>query len=119
MVDTTDWRAIFEATYSTAESAVQEQVWREAFGPEYPEGIDPYSYVTASELQRIAEDVHLEPGDRLVDLGCGRGGAGLWVAAATGARLAGGDNAEAAPRGARARAARVGPPAEVRRGEVS
>ncbi len=117
MVDTTDWRAIFEATYSTAESAVQEQVWREAFGAEYPEGIDPYSYVTASELQRIAEDVHLEPGDRLVDLGCGRGGAGLWVAAATGARLTGVDIAEAALEAARSRAARVGLSAEFRRGE--
>ena len=79
----TDWRSIFETTYATPASAIQERVWREAFGDEYPQGVDPYSYVTASELDRFAVDLHVGPGDTLVDLGCGRGGAGLWVASAT------------------------------------
>jgi ubiquinone/menaquinone biosynthesis C-methylase UbiE len=52
----------------------------------------------------------------LVDLGCGRGGAGLWVALATGVRLTGVDIAEAALEAARERARRVGAEATFVRG---
>jgi SAM-dependent methyltransferase len=83
---------------------VQERVWREVLGSEYPVGLDPSSFVTVSELERFARELRVGPGDTFVDLGCGRGGAGLWVAAATGARLVGIDIAEAAVEAARARA---------------
>jgi SAM-dependent methyltransferase len=113
----TDWRSIFEATYAAPASAVQERIWRAAFGDEYPEGVDPYSYVTASELDRFAADLNVGPGETLVDLGCGRGGAGLWVASATGATLVGIDIAEAALVAARERATRLGVRATFARGE--
>jgi ubiquinone/menaquinone biosynthesis C-methylase UbiE len=113
----TDWRTVFEATYASAPSPVQERVWRGVLGDEYPEGIDPYSFVTASELRRFAADLGLQPGDALVDLGCGRGGAGLWVALETGARLTGVDIADAALDAARERAARLGAHATFVRGE--
>ncbi len=113
----TDWRAVFETTYASPASPVQERVWREAFGDEYPEGVDPYSYVTASELRRFAADLAVGSGDTLVDLGCGRGGAGLWVALSTGARLTGIDIAEAALVAARERATRLGVEARFVRGE--
>ena len=51
-----------------------------------------------------------------MDLGCGRGGAGLWVAAETGARLTGIDIAESALEAARARAAAMGMDADFRLG---
>ena len=57
------------------------------------------------------------PGATLADIGCGRGGAGLWVASATGASLIGIDIAEAPLVDARARAQALGVAAEFRRGE--
>ena len=114
---TTDWRAVFESTYAAPSSGVQERIWRDAFGSEYPEGVDPYSYITRSELERFVRELRLEPGQRLVDVGCGRGGAGLWVAAASKARLTGIDIAETALVAARQRASAMGADAEFRRGE--
>ena len=103
-----DLRTVFEATYAAPASRVQEEVWRSVFGDEYPTGLDPYSFVTRSELARFARDLQIGPGSRLVDLGCGRGGAGLWVAAETGAHLIGIDIADAALAAARARATAMG-----------
>jgi SAM-dependent methyltransferase len=112
-----DWRAMFEDTYSSPESPTVERIWHEAFGAEYPEGVDPYSYVTSSELHRFVRDLALPAGGRLVDVGCGRGGAGLWVAQAAGARLTGIDIADAPLFTARERARRMGAAADFRRGE--
>ena len=109
-------RAVFEGTYSAPPSRVQERVWRSVFGDEYPDGLDPYSYVSRTELARFVRETLVGPGDVLVDLGCGRGGAGLWVAMATGARLVGIDIAEAALEAARERSSRLGADASFRRG---
>jgi ubiquinone/menaquinone biosynthesis C-methylase UbiE len=78
------------------------------FGSEYPRGVDPYSFISVSELERIAADVRVGGDEVLVDLGCGRGGPGLWVAAATGARLIGIDIAANALDAARRRAEAMG-----------
>lgn len=103
-----DWRAEFERAYAGSPSAVQERVWRQVFGDEYPEGVDPYSYVSVSELDRFVREVRVNNDDILIDAGCGRGGPGLFVAAATGARLIGFDIAEAALAAARTRAQAMG-----------
>lgn len=89
-------------------SSVELEVWREAFGEEYPEGLDPHSYVSRSELVRFVDEIGLGDREHLVDVGCGRGGAGLWVAAQTGATLTGVDIADAALAAARQRAAALG-----------
>jgi SAM-dependent methyltransferase len=115
-LDTTDWRAAFEATFSTPASPLQDRIWRDVFGDEYPEGVDPYSYITRSELDRYVRELRVGPGDRLVDIGCGRGGGGLWVAAASGASLTGLDIAESAVVAARERASAMGADAEFRVG---
>lgn len=103
-----DWRAEFERTYAGSPSAVQERVWRQVFDDEYPEGLDPYSYVSVSELDRFVREVRLNNDEILVDAGCGRGGPGLFVAAATRAGLIGIDIAEAALAAARTRAQAMG-----------
>jgi SAM-dependent methyltransferase len=113
----TDWRGVFEDTFASAASPVQERIWRDVLGSEYPEGIDPYSFVTRTELARFIIETRVGTGDTLVDLGCGRGGAGLWVASATGARLIGIDIAETAVEAGRARAEAMGYPATFQRGE--
>lgn len=99
---------MFERVFATPASAVHERIWREVFGPEYPVGVEPYSYISVSELRRFGEEVKTGNGQCLVDVGCGRGGPGLWVAAATDARLIGIDIAESALTDARRRAAQLG-----------
>jgi SAM-dependent methyltransferase len=80
-----DWVADFTATFAEPESPVQARIWAEVLGDEYPAEVAPHSYTTRSELRRIAADVRVGPGQLLVDIGSGRGGPGLWVAATTGA----------------------------------
>jgi len=113
-----DWRARFEQTYAGAPSPVAERVWRQVFGDEYPQGVDPYSFITLSELERIAAEIHVCDKQTFADLGCGRGGPGLWVAAATSARLIGIDISSNALDAARQRAEAMvlGKRAEFREG---
>jgi cyclopropane fatty-acyl-phospholipid synthase-like methyltransferase len=54
------------------------------------------SLLTWDGIADVVEALRLEPGDRLLDLACGRGGYGLEIAARTGARLIGVDFAPAA-----------------------
>jgi hypothetical protein len=44
-------------TFAQPVSAVQERIWREVLGDEYPEGLDIYSFVTVSEFDRICDAV--------------------------------------------------------------
>src|SRR5207247_7327630 len=54
-----------------------------------PEEADPRSFVTLPELERMARELQVGPGQLFVDLGCGHGGPSLWLARATGAGLIG------------------------------
>jgi len=63
----------------------------EAFGAEFPAEVDPSSSCTWSVLGEMVKALRLRPDDLLVDLGCGRGGTGLWLARAFSARLTGVD----------------------------
>lgn len=84
---------MFDEIYSVREAdPTLLSVFSEAFGSEAPPPeVQAFSFVTASDLRRIARSLALRPGDRLADLGCGTGGCGLWVAAQTGASLEGVD----------------------------
>lgn len=105
---TKNWAAIFNAGFAGAKSEVTQRVSREVYGSEYPEGVDPYSLVSRSELVRFCTDVEVDEAGHLVDIGCGRGGPGLWVAAHTGARLTGVDIAASALRASEERARLLG-----------
>jgi SAM-dependent methyltransferase len=108
------WRERFAEVFGAPDSPSMTRAWAAAFGEEYPAEVQPYSYVSVTELRRFAEEL---AGARvLLDLGCGRGGPGLWTAARIGARLEGVDIAETAVARARARAAALGVPAEYRVG---
>jgi SAM-dependent methyltransferase len=108
MGDQAEWTRRFEQSFTGPASAVRARIWQQVYGPEYPSWADPFSYVSVTELRRLARESHAAPGRCLVDIGCGRGGPGLWVAAATGANLIGIDTDDAALDAARRRAAQAG-----------
>lgn len=67
------------------------RLYAAAFGDDYPELVDASSSCTWSVLADMIVGLRLRPGGLLVDLGCGRGGTGLWLARACSARLVGVD----------------------------
>lgn len=85
-----------------------QRIWRTAFGEEYPEEADPNSFITLTQLRRIAREIQVGPGETFVDLGCGAGGPGLWVARETGAGVVGIDISAVAVEEATRRAAESG-----------
>jgi ubiquinone/menaquinone biosynthesis C-methylase UbiE len=115
------WTARFQQTFTGPASAVRARIWQQVYGQEYPGWADPFSYVSATELRLFADELRVAPAQCLVDVGCGRSGPGLWVAAVTGARLIGIDPDEAALAAARRRAGQVGLAgrASFRRGSFS
>lgn len=78
-----------------------EKIWSEAFGDNYPEGLHHYGYLTRHDLAVIARRLQLAPGATLMDIGCGKGGPGLWLAQELNVRLHGIDVIPAAVAAAR------------------
>ncbi len=66
---------VFEAQ---DKSPLMREIWRQAYGDDYPENADPLSFVTKSDLSRIARALSLGENEDLVDLGCGAGGPFQW-----------------------------------------
>jgi ubiquinone/menaquinone biosynthesis C-methylase UbiE len=79
------------------------RIFAEAYGDDYAREADPMSFISLSDLERIAGLLGLGQGQLLVDLACGRGGPGLWIARQTGARLVGVDLSREAVRQAELR----------------
>ena len=70
----------FDLLHETASHPLLADLLQRAMGDDYPVDVDPSSSCTQSLLAHILEMLALRPGDLLVDLGCGRGGPGLWLA---------------------------------------
>ncbi|MGW4904642.1 class I SAM-dependent methyltransferase [Streptomyces albidoflavus] len=66
-------------------------IYRDVYGADYPEEVEPFGFVTMTDLGVIAEYLSGYGVKNLVDIGCGRGGPGLWVARDVGASLHGVD----------------------------
>jgi len=71
------------------ESLIAERLYRAAYGDDYPAGINPSGFYSLTTLRRLVQALKVRPGNTLVDLGCGHGGVGLWVAQQLGADLIG------------------------------
>jgi ubiquinone/menaquinone biosynthesis C-methylase UbiE len=84
------------------------RLYLEAFGAEYPIDEATDGYITRSELRRTAAALGVGPGQKIADLGCGRGAPGQWLARTTGAALVGIDISAVALEQARARAHQIG-----------
>jgi SAM-dependent methyltransferase len=93
---------------AVSHSPTLRQIWRAVYGLDYPEEADPFSFVTLTDLRRIAGELRVGRGQTVVDLACGRGGPGLWVARETGASLIGVDFSEVAIEQAQQRAGQLG-----------
>jgi ubiquinone/menaquinone biosynthesis C-methylase UbiE len=112
-------RAVSPATFDRAHglTAPNELILRlaaEAYGVDYPEEVQPWGMTTWWTLGRCVSALRVGPGRLLVDLACGRGGPGLWLARATGAELIGVDWSPVAVEAATARAADFVPPGRAR-----
>jgi ubiquinone/menaquinone biosynthesis C-methylase UbiE len=64
---------------------------RAAVDGEIAQGFEHLNFAGLSELERLGQSLDLRPGARLVDLACGAGGPGRWVAQRAGAILLGVD----------------------------
>lgn len=102
------WTERFEQTFTGPASPVRARIWQHVYGPQYPAWADPFSYVSVIELRRFASELRVIEGQCLADVGCGRGGPSLWIAAVTGARLIGIDVDLAALKAGSRRAVSVG-----------
>ena len=100
----------YNAVYTgTPNSPTLRKIWHEqAEGLDFPEEFGHISFVTVSQLKRMAAELRLSPGDTLADLGCGLGGPAMWMAQETGANLVGIDLSPVAVAEATKRAAELG-----------
>lgn len=79
-----------------------------ALGGGLPDGVVPFSFITAAGLEEIAAALEGCRGGTVVDLACGQGGPGLWLARRIGASLIGIDFSPIGIEQARERADRLG-----------
>ena len=84
-------------------------LWRQhVAGQDFPEQFDHISFLRLADLESLRRGLDLAPGTTLVDLACGAGGPGLWVASQSRARLIGIDLSSVAVQRATERAPEVG-----------
>jgi ubiquinone/menaquinone biosynthesis C-methylase UbiE len=88
----------------SARSELVQRLAAEAYGVDYPAEVQPWGMTTWWTLGRCVSGLRVGPPHSFIDLACGRGGAGLWLARATGAKLTGVDWSPVAVASARARA---------------
>jgi SAM-dependent methyltransferase len=105
--------ADFDRAFSAPPSPGIRRVW-ELADTGLPAEVEPYSFVSADMLRYVGQALDLSPGHTLVDLGCGRGGPGLWLAREARAWLVGVDFSAAGVAQAAQRAALFGLTGRVR-----
>ena len=84
-------------------------IWREKVtGPDYPDEFAHISFLPLAQLEALADGLNLSRDEVLVDVACGAGGPGLWVATNTNVRVVGVDLSPVAVQVASARAVELG-----------
>lgn len=87
----------FDAFYrARAGSGLVAAMYAEAMGDGYPADVAPYSSCDRALLTIAVARLRLRLGEHLVDVGCGQGGVGLWLARELRVRLTGLDVSPAA-----------------------
>jgi ubiquinone/menaquinone biosynthesis C-methylase UbiE len=98
----------FNTLFKWEKSESFRDIWREVYGDDYPEEVNHDGAVTMTDLRNIVKIFNVGPGDTFIDMGCGRGGPGLWVARELGANYLGFDLSERAVEVAAKRAINFG-----------
>jgi SAM-dependent methyltransferase len=103
-------RAGYDAVYTALpRSDTFSRLWRSnAYRDDFPAEFAHIGFLTLGEAQRLLALLAPGPGEVVVDVACGTGGPGLWIAQQTGASLIGVDPSPAGLAGARQRAAQTG-----------
>jgi 2-polyprenyl-3-methyl-5-hydroxy-6-metoxy-1,4-benzoquinol methylase len=73
-------RALFEQRYGVAASPVAREIERRVIGGDWGAN----GYTTMTQADQVAAGLQLSAGDRLLDIGTGRGWPGLYLAARSG-----------------------------------
>jgi SAM-dependent methyltransferase len=102
---------VFDEAFGDA--AESEWIQR-VFGADLPPGIDAFSFITSDGLDEIVDVLADCARGTIVDLACGRGGPGLWLARRIGASLIGVDWSPVGIEHARSRASESAGDLEVR-----
>lgn len=89
-------------------------IYERVYGADYPAEVRQFGFLSAGDLAMVARELDDFGVTRLLDVGCGTGGPGLWVAREIGAALVGVDIVAEAVAEARTRAAALesAPPAQ-------
>jgi ubiquinone/menaquinone biosynthesis C-methylase UbiE len=105
----------------TARPGLLHELNQAALGDLAVPGLLTYSFVTRWDLDQAVASLNLGPGRLLLDLACGQGGPGLWLAERTGCGLVGVDFSEAGLQVARERAEGLlpGPRTRFQRGDLA
>ncbi len=82
---TLNMKKLFNTIYKGERSQSLRDIFRKVYGDDYPEEANHDSFVTTTTLQNFVRYLNVGPGLTFVDLGCGRGGPGMWIARETGA----------------------------------
>ena len=81
----------WDRAHAASDSPTLARIRRKTLTAALPEGVEPTTVWPAWPLERLLDELEVGDGDILVDLGCGRGEIGLWIASHGGARLVGVD----------------------------
>jgi ubiquinone/menaquinone biosynthesis C-methylase UbiE len=100
----------YDAVYGAwSSSPAFHEIWaRHAVLGEMDRGFEHLNFAPRDQMRRIAAELRLAPGGHVVDIACGAGGPGLWVARDRHAQLVGIDLSSVGTRLAVARAKSLG-----------
>lgn len=101
---------IFNSIYAPGiKGRVNSQLFQEVYGEDcLPDEVASFDFASLSELRWMARELRVVPGETFIDIACGMGGPGLWIARETGANLVGVDFSATAIQHARQRADQFG-----------
>jgi len=89
-------KKLFNTLHEGEKSQSYRNIFKEVYGNDYLEELDNENFISMTDLQKIAKNLNIDPGETLIDLGCGRGGPGMWIARELGANYLGLDLSEKA-----------------------